>query len=1054
MRIAPQAVTLVLAVAASTTPTTEAFVSSSSSFRSSSRNTLTLTTAAAKSTLLYRSSRSSLLMNNIPFSDSGTTIHPRIGDFVGYYGSSSGSDILRVGKITFVSFDSNKEDWMVDVLEFKPLRASGLYSEALGRQVTLALEQLKPLQTGSFDMLEQAYRLPLDPKTAQPKQRASCYTVETYAGPLYSQQAQNEDTTVSTRSIPANPVNTESSDSFPVPNGLGTVQVVQPTQSIQQAMQAMNAKVLQQQEQQEEDTPKVDEVEIGGVKLPNLRRPKPKPKPFPENAEAIVVGDTKLPNLRPVPKITKEPQSQSPSPPPQQPISAHQTSQFFSSSSSQPSKINEQAMSPDRRRNKPQRMQVYDVSATSSSTSKTNNRSRPNTYDTGKPLQTATSSILVDTTSQQPRSVQRKQFEVYDVSQSQPPGEVPNLGIQDIVKQQQGYAREAVQQSSSSAPETTRRSSTLEADEYRELMTRRRAQSQAQPEKDAPSPRRRPSTVLQDSNEQDNFENLQQSFQNQVQQRQQGWGTDFGEDTSTFSSKPRRRTVPTDKELFPDNSIRGGNDVRPTVPLPKDVDPYQYNGEENDDTFDFDTVQSSREDYGRRRRATRPSNTIDPDFADWKPPAGATSDFEGYNPKSRSRNRNNSGKRTRPSNTLDAEFADWKPSVGATSDLYGYSSSRSRRRARPSNTIDAEFSNYRPNGQRQQPSERRSSRSNSFASFVSNLLPKGKVKDPFPRRADTRGAQVYDPRRSSSGSSFASSNRQNSIDMEDNSITTVLVWALCGTAMISYLGGGGGDSVDHLAKQYLIGAAVSFPFVVTLGLSSSNNNQDRDTTLPILLPIGLFSILCLPQLLGGRPIPDTSFVLPTLDVSQLVCFLVGLATYQMPLQLQNVVNNLQDWAEDLDYNFLQGHNLFLWALVTSCGEIGLAYYLAHDLPLAKILGATSIISNGLLLGARSFNNIGASVVFSNVLLFFLPLIVSVSALLYSSLSASMAHDYGVLALTCIASMVVGTIGVESIEDQDVQQQSLQALLSLGMAGLVMASVSFVQQYELLPHLKF
>ena len=500
--------------------------------------------------------------------------------------------------------------------------------------------------------------------------------------------------------------------------------------------------------------------------------------------------------------------------------------------------------------------------------------------------------------------------------------------------------------------------------------------------------------------------------------------------------------------------------MRPTVPLPKDVDPYQYNGEENDDTFDFDTVQSSREDYGRRRRATRPSNTIDPDFADWKPPAGATSDFEGYNPKSRSRNRNNSGKRTRPSNTLDAEFADWKPSVGATSDLYGYSSSRSRRRARPSNTIDAEFSNYRPNGQRQQPSERRSSRSNSFASFVSNLLPKGgKVKDPFPRRADTRGAQVYDPRLSSSSGGGTTRNsfqrRQNTFDMEDNSITTVLVWALCGTAMISYLS----HSDMDLAKQYLIGAAVSFPFVVTLNLSPSspNNRDNQDTAFPILLPIGLLSLLCHPQLFGGRPIPDTTFVLPTLDGSQLVCFLVGLATYQMPLQLQNWVNSLQDWAEELDYNFLQGHNLFLWALVTSCGEIGVAYYLAHDMELAKMLGATSVISNGLLLGARAWNTGATTTPFINVLLFFLPLVVSVSALLYRSMSstAAMAHDYGVMALTCIASMIVGTIGVEGIEEEEsVQQQSLQAMISLGMAGLVIASVTFVQQYELLPHLKF
>jgi len=129
-------------------------------------------------------------------------LYPKIGDIVRYYDLDGGKvdGQVLVGKITFLQkrLDVAKQQqqpvdnvhesaWLVEVTQMDDL-GDGFFADFPGRQrlhkkTWRDLAAISPV-SASFVRIENAYRIPIDATTGQPKVRAEQYDIEGYQGPL------------------------------------------------------------------------------------------------------------------------------------------------------------------------------------------------------------------------------------------------------------------------------------------------------------------------------------------------------------------------------------------------------------------------------------------------------------------------------------------------------------------------------------------------------------------------------------------------------------------------------------------------------------------------------------------------------------------------------------------------------------------------------------------------------------------------------------------------------------------------------------------------------
>lgn len=131
-------------------------------------------------------------------------LYPKVGDIVRYYDLDGGKidGQVLVGKITFIQerlVDAAKQQqqqpmdhahesaWLVEVTQMDDL-GDGFFADFPGRQRQKKkklrdLTAISPI-AASFVRVENAYRIPLDAHTGQPKVRAEQYDIDGYQGPF------------------------------------------------------------------------------------------------------------------------------------------------------------------------------------------------------------------------------------------------------------------------------------------------------------------------------------------------------------------------------------------------------------------------------------------------------------------------------------------------------------------------------------------------------------------------------------------------------------------------------------------------------------------------------------------------------------------------------------------------------------------------------------------------------------------------------------------------------------------------------------------------------
>jgi len=118
------------------------------------------------------------------------SLHPKVGDFVRYYdvdGGKQDGEVL-VGKISFITTDLGKEkSWTVELTEMEDI-GDGYYADypsrkRMSKKAVRNLANVSPLMA-SFVRSENAFKVPIEAATGNPKARAEKYDLDDYPGPF------------------------------------------------------------------------------------------------------------------------------------------------------------------------------------------------------------------------------------------------------------------------------------------------------------------------------------------------------------------------------------------------------------------------------------------------------------------------------------------------------------------------------------------------------------------------------------------------------------------------------------------------------------------------------------------------------------------------------------------------------------------------------------------------------------------------------------------------------------------------------------------------------